>query len=75
MTITNLTDQTPRLSVSTWSLHRVLGESDFYGPREWKKNTRHNGRKRNLASGPTRSHRSLWHPHLGNLPLPPAQPR
>lgn len=37
MTITNLTDQTPRLSVSTWSLHRVLGESDFYGPESGRK--------------------------------------
>ena len=32
MTNTMLTDQGPRLSVSTWSLHRQLGRPDFYGP-------------------------------------------
>ncbi len=35
-TNTNLTDQGPRLSVSTWSLHRQLGRPDFYGPEEGK---------------------------------------
>ena len=30
MTNTNVTDQGPRLSVSTWSLHRQLG-----GPKNW----------------------------------------
>ena len=30
----NLTNQGPRLSVSTWSLHRQLGRPDFYGPEE-----------------------------------------
>lgn len=30
------TNQGPRLSVSTWSLHRQLGSPDFYGPEEGK---------------------------------------
>ena len=30
------TNQGPRLSVSTWSLHRQLGGPDFYGPEEGK---------------------------------------
>ena len=30
----NLTNQGPRLSVSTWSLHRQLGRPDFYGPED-----------------------------------------
>ena len=34
MTNTNETGQGPRLSVSTWSLHRQLGGPDFYGPEE-----------------------------------------
>ena len=34
MTNTNETGQAPRLSVSTWSLHRQLGGPDFYGPEE-----------------------------------------
>ena len=34
MTNTNETSQAPRLSVSTWSLHRQLGRPDFYGPEE-----------------------------------------
>ncbi len=34
MTNSNVTDQGPRLSVSTWSLHRQLGRPDFYGPDE-----------------------------------------
>ena len=38
MTITNTneTHQRPRLSVSTWSLHRQLGRPDFYGPENGK---------------------------------------
>ena len=32
----NLTNQGPRLSVSTWSLHRQLGRPDFYGPENGK---------------------------------------
>ena len=32
ITDTNATNQGPRLSVSTWSLHRQLGRPDFYGP-------------------------------------------
>lgn len=36
MTNTNETSQAPRLSVSTWSLHRQLGRPDFYGPEEGK---------------------------------------
>ena len=36
ITNTNLTNQGPRLSVSTWSLHRQLGRPDFYGPEEGK---------------------------------------
>ena len=32
MTNTDVTNQGPRLSVSTWSLHRQLGRPDFYGP-------------------------------------------
>ena len=32
----NATNQGPRLSVSTWSLHRQLGLPDFYGPEEGK---------------------------------------
>ena len=36
ITNTNLTNQGPRLSVSTWSLHRQLGRPDFYGPDEGK---------------------------------------
>ena len=34
MTNTNETGQGPRLSVSTWSLHRQLGRPDFYGPED-----------------------------------------
>ena len=33
---TNAINQGPRLSVSTWSLHRQLGRPDFYGPEEGK---------------------------------------
>ena len=33
---TNGTNQGPRLSVSTWSLHRQLGRPDFYGPEAGK---------------------------------------
>ena len=33
---TNCPNQGPRLSVSTWSLHRQLGRPDFYGPEEGK---------------------------------------
>ena len=33
---TNETSQRPRLSVSTWSLHRQLGSPDFYGPEDGK---------------------------------------
>ena len=36
MTNTNVTNQGPRLSVSTWSLHRQLGRPDFYGPEAGK---------------------------------------
>ena len=36
-TNTNGTNQGPRLSVSTWSLHRQLGRPDFYGPEEGSK--------------------------------------
>ena len=36
ITNTNATNQGPRLSVSTWSLHRQLGCPDFYGPEEGK---------------------------------------
>lgn len=36
MTNTNETSQGPRLSVSTWSLHRQLGGPDFYGPEDGK---------------------------------------
>ena len=38
MTMRNVSvpDQGPRLSVSTWSLHRQLGRPDFYGPEEGK---------------------------------------
>ncbi len=38
MTMQNahMTNQGPRLSVSTWSLHRQLGCPDFYGPEEGK---------------------------------------
>ena len=36
ITDTNATNQGPRLSVSTWSLHRQLGRPDFYGPEEGK---------------------------------------
>ena len=36
MTNTNRTKQRPRLSVSTWSLHRQLGRPDFYGPEAGK---------------------------------------
>ena len=36
MTNTNVTNQGPRLSVSTWSLHRQLGSPDFYGPESGK---------------------------------------
>ena len=36
MTNTNETSQRPRLSVSTWSLHRQLGSPDFYGPEDGK---------------------------------------
>ena len=36
ITNTNATNQGPRLSVSTWSLHRQLGRPDFYGPEEGK---------------------------------------
>ena len=36
ITNTNLTNRGPRLSVSTWSLHRQLGRPDFYGPEEGK---------------------------------------
>ena len=36
MTNTKVTNQGPRLSVSTWSLHRQLGSPDFYGPEEGK---------------------------------------
>lgn len=38
MTMTNASvpNQGPRLSVSTWSLHRQLGRPDFYGPEEGK---------------------------------------
>ena len=32
MTNTDVTNEGPRLSVSTWSLHRQLGRPDFYGP-------------------------------------------
>ena len=35
-TNTNGTNQGPRLSVSTWSLHRQLGRPDFYGPEDGK---------------------------------------
>ena len=35
-TNTSVTNQGPRLSVSTWSLHRQLGRPDFYGPEEGK---------------------------------------
>ena len=34
ITNTNATNQGPRLSVSTWSLHRQLGSPDFYGPED-----------------------------------------
>ena len=34
MTNTKETGQGPRLSVSTWSLHRQLGRPDFYGPED-----------------------------------------
>ena len=36
LTDTNVTNQGPRLSVSTWSLHRQLGRPDFYGPDDGK---------------------------------------
>ena len=36
ITNTNATNQGPRLSVSTWSLHRQLGRPDFYGPEDEK---------------------------------------
>ena len=36
MTNINLTNEGPRLSVSTWSLHRQLGRPDFYGPEDGK---------------------------------------
>jgi sugar phosphate isomerase/epimerase len=36
MTNTNVTNQGPRLSVSTWSLHRQLGSPDSYGPENGK---------------------------------------
>ena len=36
MANTNVTDQAPRLSVSTWSLHRQLGRPDCYGPENGK---------------------------------------
>ena len=36
ITNTNATNQGPRLSVSTWSLHRQLGRPDFYGPEDGK---------------------------------------
>lgn len=36
MTDTKIATQTPRLSVSTWSLHRQLGRPDVYGPESGK---------------------------------------
>lgn len=36
LTDANVTNQGPRLSVSTWSLHRQLGRPDFYGPDDGK---------------------------------------
>ena len=36
MTNINLRNEGPRLSVSTWSLHRQLGRPDFYGPEDGK---------------------------------------
>ena len=36
MSNANVTNQGPRLSVSTWSLHRQLGRPDFYGPEAGK---------------------------------------
>ena len=35
-TNTNVSNRGPRLSVSTWSLHRQLGRPDFYGPEDGK---------------------------------------
>ena len=37
MTNTNESGHGPRLSVSTWSLHRQLGRPDFYGPEDAKR--------------------------------------
>lgn len=34
---TRITAQSPRLSVSTWSLHRQLGRPDIYGPESGKR--------------------------------------